>query len=348
MTDRAQHWAWCDATLPAVSRTFALCIRFLPDELRRTVTLSYLLCRVADTLEDTPGLTGRERADRLARLSAALDDATIDLCGLGANLTEPDDPDARLVAEAPLLVSLLHGLPDDQRGAVNPWVREMCAGMAEYATRSSAGIAGLRMLDTEADLLRYCHFVAGTVGRLLTALFAVQRPELGAERVAKLEALAEDFGIGLQLVNILADVARDHDRGVCYVPEALCLQEGLSAGELLAPERWPEARAVLEILIDTARTRLGAAREYCQLLPRMEYQIRLFCVTPYFLALRTLRALAEDPRYPVAGQRIKVGRRRVHRTIVAAQLCAASNRVLRAYSRRLDEAVWSSQAVRSA
>ena len=38
--------------LPAVSRTFALSIRVLPGELGRAVLAAYLLCRIADTLED--------------------------------------------------------------------------------------------------------------------------------------------------------------------------------------------------------------------------------------------------------------------------------------------------------
>lgn len=352
MSDSARRWAWCEATLPAVSRTFALCIRFLPDDLRRTVTLSYLLCRVADTVEDAADLAPARKAELLDRFAAALTDPGTDLQPLTCALADRHDPDALLVAQVDDVVLLLHELPSEQREAVVPWVSEMCRGMADFAVRDPLidrpGLAGLRGLATEDDLDRYCYYVAGTVGRLLTALFAAQRPSLGAGRIARLEALAEDFGTGLQLVNILADVARDHDRGVSYVPEALCREEGVTAGELLAPERWPEARSVLERLIERARVRLEAAREYCQLLPRSEFQLRLFCLVPYFLALRTLRALTEDPRYPVLGQRVKVGRRRVHRTLVAAQFCAASNHLLRAYSRRLDGAVWASQPLRSA
>ena len=38
--------------LPAVSRTFALSIRVLPGTLGRAVLTAYLLCRIADTVED--------------------------------------------------------------------------------------------------------------------------------------------------------------------------------------------------------------------------------------------------------------------------------------------------------
>ncbi|MGH7690424.1 MAG: squalene/phytoene synthase family protein, partial [Gemmatimonadaceae bacterium] len=40
--------------LPSVSRTFALSIRVLPGQLGAAVNCAYLLCRIADTIEDDP------------------------------------------------------------------------------------------------------------------------------------------------------------------------------------------------------------------------------------------------------------------------------------------------------
>ena len=42
-----------DRILPGVSRTFALTIPQLPQALRTSVTNAYLLCRIADTIEET-------------------------------------------------------------------------------------------------------------------------------------------------------------------------------------------------------------------------------------------------------------------------------------------------------
>src|SRR6185437_825568 len=46
-----------DDILPRVSRTFALTIPQLPRPLRCVVTNFYLLCRIADTIEDESGLS---------------------------------------------------------------------------------------------------------------------------------------------------------------------------------------------------------------------------------------------------------------------------------------------------
>jgi len=338
-TSTMVNWEFCEAMLPRVSRTFALCIRFLPDDVRRPVLLSYLLCRVADTIEDAPDLDPPTKQQLLDRFALSLVEPGLDLSPLAVAMGGRGDPDAVLTARAQGVVALFHEYPSNVQAAVIPWVTEMCRGMAEFATREPRSLDGgeqLRGLETEKDLDRYCYYVAGTVGHLLTALFATLRPRITSEAAVRLDALAEDFGGGLQLVNILADVARDRQRGVSFVPESVCREAGIEALDLLSPEDHSRSRQALQQLSARARQRLRKAREYCLTMPRTEYQLRLFCLVPYYLALRTLRALEQEPRYPTAGLRVKVGRSAVYRTVAAARVCAASNHLLRAYAWRLE------------
>src|SRR6266852_6370907 len=64
--------AYQDYILPGVSRTFALTIPQLPLALRTSVTNAYLLCRIADTIEDEPALSPPETLAFLQRFSAVL------------------------------------------------------------------------------------------------------------------------------------------------------------------------------------------------------------------------------------------------------------------------------------
>jgi farnesyl-diphosphate farnesyltransferase len=341
-----RDWSWCEAVLPKVSRTFALCIRFLPENVRRPVLLSYLLCRAADTVEDAPELPASDKERLLKLLASSLDGHATDLAPLAEALAFRDDADALLTVNAGVLIDMLASQPPGVREAIVPWIREMCHGMSVFAAEDSRQPGDgtvLRGLKSEKDLDRYCYVVAGTVGHLLTAVFTVQRPRITPATANRLDALAEDFGAGLQLVNILADVARDRARGVCYVPETICRAEGLSAGDLFRMESKDQARRALGFLFRRARQRLRSAREYCLSIPRSEYHLRLFCLIPYYLALRTLRALEQDDHYPAPDQRIKIGRSAVYRTVAAARLCAASNRMLRAYAWRLEPANRTSQ-----
>ena len=61
-----------DQILPHVSRTFALTIPQLPPRLKVAVTNAYLLCRIADTIEDEPALSPPETLAFLQRFSALL------------------------------------------------------------------------------------------------------------------------------------------------------------------------------------------------------------------------------------------------------------------------------------
>ena len=63
--------------LPAVSRTFALSVQLLRGELGRSVLCAYLLCRIADTLEDDGAAAPEDKARLLEEFLTCLDDAAV-------------------------------------------------------------------------------------------------------------------------------------------------------------------------------------------------------------------------------------------------------------------------------
>src|SRR5690606_2736574 len=106
---------------------------------------------------------------------------------------------------------------------------------------------------TLADLERYCYFVAGTVGHLLTDLFATV---LGRPIEPALRAQAERFGAGLQMVNILKDVTEDRARGWSYIPRTTCVEHGVDVAALLDPTRRDRAHAAVAPVFVMAREHL--------------------------------------------------------------------------------------------
>ena len=52
---------YCTQVLSKVSRTFAPTIRMLPKRLYLPVTVAYLLCRIADTVEDETSLSKQDK-----------------------------------------------------------------------------------------------------------------------------------------------------------------------------------------------------------------------------------------------------------------------------------------------
>ncbi len=71
-------WGFCQQSLEEVSRTFSLPIAMLREPLERAVTCGYLLCRIADTIEDEPNLTLAERDGLYSSFLACLEqDASV-------------------------------------------------------------------------------------------------------------------------------------------------------------------------------------------------------------------------------------------------------------------------------
>ena len=66
------------------------------------------------------------------------------------------------------------------------------------------------------ELEDYCYYVAGIVGKMLTAVFS-QSKEINKVR-PQLERHNVEFGLALQFVNVIKDYTKDIERGWCYIP----------------------------------------------------------------------------------------------------------------------------------
>jgi farnesyl-diphosphate farnesyltransferase len=328
--------AFCRRLLPLVSRTFAACIRLLPRPLDHQVLVAYLLCRIADTVEDCAEMPPEAKERLLAAFGEALERPAQGAPALAAAFAAPRTPDELLAGRADAVLREFATLGDPAMAAVRPWVQEMCRGMAGFVRVMAEARPGrLAALDSLEELDLYCYYVAGTVGHLLTGLFRLHHPRLTARHHARLEALATAFGLGLQLTNIIKDVADDRSRGWSFVPRQLCRMAGIEAGDLLDPAHAEAARRVMLGLCSRARSHLNQALEYCCALPRSAYRIRLFCLTPLYFAVRTLALAERDPRLLDTSHKVKITRGEVHRTICMAYLVAPSNHLVRRYHRQL-------------
>ncbi len=295
-----QAQAFCREVLPSVSRTFALNIPVLPAPLDLAVTVAYLLCRIADTVEDEARGAAVERQALLAEL-ARLCTLPVDLAlaaerfsaGAVASLrAQAPAAEVTLLRGTPRVLQALASLPSPVQAPIARCVREMASGMGEVVARAQArGAPGLVNLE---ETLEYCYYVAGTVGEMLTRLFLWHSPELEA-RQRDVESRAVAFGRALQLTNILKDVREDLERGDCWLPLDVLARHGVTPQNLLAPERRAQAVAALDELVSVAHGEIRRAFEYTLALPREEQGLRLFCLWPLFMAVLTLRQLHGNP-----------------------------------------------------
>jgi farnesyl-diphosphate farnesyltransferase len=315
-----------DQILPHVSRTFALTIPQLPEGLRTAVTCAYLLCRIADTIEDEPALSPPETLDFLQRFSAVLKgegDPKLLAQDIGPRLSDRTLATERdLVGNMDRVIGVMQRLNEPQRAAIRRCVELMCYGMPRF--QFSASVKGLAR---STDLDDYCYYVAGVVGEMLTDLFCDYSPEIARNRPA-LSAIAASFAQGLQMTNILKDVWEDRSRGACWLPQEVFTRFGVDLADVAAEPFDPRFAAGFRELVGVAHAHLRNALDYTLLIPGKETGIRRFCLWAIGLAVLTLRKIEHNPRF-TAGAQVKVTRSTVALTRVLTNVAGHGDWMLR-------------------
>ena len=314
-----------DALLPGVSRTFALTIPQLPDGVRVAVTNAYLLCRLADTIEDDPSLDTQSKHRFHQQLAASLQQPELAnelATALDQALSEATPAEERELARTlPQVLQVTAQLPPRQRHAVARCVQVMCEDMPRFQEHASpTGLPDLKALG------QYCYTVAGVVGEMLTEVFCDYSRQI-ASRQKHLMRHAVSFGQGLQLTNILKDVWDDRAREVCWLPNKLFARHGVNLAELEPGSDNPGFASGIREMIGITHGSLRRALWYVQMIPKEEKGIRRFCLWAIGLALLTLRKVHRNPNYSHSSE-VKVSRRTVRLTIAITELVMRSGRVL--------------------
>ncbi|HEX6481500.1 MAG TPA: phytoene/squalene synthase family protein [Ktedonobacteraceae bacterium] len=237
--------------LKETSRTFFIPISRLPAGLQDAVMSGYLCMRAIDEVEDHPRLDNRTKAMLLRSISCTLQ-TTFDVgdftTALGSFQQELPEVTLRIGDWALLAPP-----------SIAPRVWEATATMAD---RMAQWADNAWTIQTEEDLDRYTFGVAGSVGLLLSDLWAWY----SGTQTNRMHAVG--FGRGLQAVNILRNHAEDVARGVDFFPPG-----------------WQT-----EDMHAYARRNLALADAYTNaLLPGPELD---FCSLPLALAYATLESLA--------------------------------------------------------
>jgi len=279
--------------LLGVSRTFALTIPMLPEPIDDYISNAYLLCRIADTVEDDPVAEKNAKIawlnsfSKLAKdrfsdddLCQSLKDQAVLLCTDGAKKAEFD-----LLTEMVETVKRCKSFDSRTVDIISRGVAIMAHGMAK-------SLAGIK-IENLNDVDLYCYYVAGVVGEFLAALFAAHNKEADAK---KLMDLSVSFGEGLQLTNILKDRFTDAKRGASFLPPVKSVAEDTT--------QFYEYAAL-------TKGHLEDALDFILTLPSKEKGIRQFCLLNICMAAATLKLMAKtqssgSPLLKISRNRVKM------------------------------------------
>ena len=158
-------------------KSFRFAGALLSDAALDDAAVVYAFCRAVDDAVD-------EAKD--------VDDARAEAAGFLAEIDAPRRPVVRAFLEVARRRSMDTG-----------FARELVRGVQSDAD-------GVVRVGDDADLLRYCYRVAGTVGGLMCAVLDVRDP--------RALPFAVDLGIAMQLTNICRDVLEDARMNRRYLP----------------------------------------------------------------------------------------------------------------------------------
>jgi farnesyl-diphosphate farnesyltransferase len=327
--------------LKQVSRSFYLTLNVLPAGVRDQMGLSYLFARAADTIADTDLIDRKQRLKYLNQFRAQFSTAGIDWKVLQEIQTaliphQKDSAEAILLQRLEDCLKLYAQFSAGDQERIQ-WLMEVLPdGMEMDLTRFPGESAGyLTALSTLDELDQYTYYVAGCVGEFWTRMVCAHRPAMAQWDVAKMSAIGVRFGKGLQLTNIVKDIARDLHHGRCYVPESLLQEANLEPADLLVEANLPKFRPILNRLIGLAMEHLDQGWFYTMAIPRSEIRQRLACIWPILLAGETLRRVATAPDLLNPSVNVKVPRSVVYRIMALTTLTRANGYVATAYWDRL-------------
>ncbi|HEY6997557.1 MAG TPA: phytoene/squalene synthase family protein [Candidatus Binatia bacterium] len=312
--------------LEQVSRTFALTIPQLPPTLRRVVANAYLLCRIVDTIEDEPLIESARKqvfCQQFVGVVNGVNNAGRFARELGSALSSRTPPaEHELIRNVPRAVDISRSFSAPERCALQQCVTIMASGMAQFQlSHDKHGLKNLHELD------RYCYYVAGVVGEMLTTLFCLYSPRI-AQQHDRLMRLAVSFGQGLQMTNILKDIWEDYANGACWLPREIFAADDFELREMARGENSVPFQRGIQRLVGVAHGHLKDALSYTLVIPRREIGIRNFCLWAIGLALLTLRKINRHLDYS-EGNQVKISRTSVKGTIVVSQLAVRHDHVLR-------------------
>lgn len=318
--------AFQEHILQGVSRTFALTIPTLPQPLCLVVGNAYLLCRIADTIEDAANLSARDKQlhsshfVQVVRGQQAAEDFARELFPRLAARTP--QAERELIANTAAVLRITHGFSSAQQRSLGRCVRIMVDGMSHY--QRHATLDGLR--DVE-DMGSYCYYVAGVVGETLTDLFCAHCPDMQRQRDT-LMSLAVSFGQALQMTNILKDIWEDHARGACWLPRDVFARHGQDIRGKSPGAGGAAYACAMKELIAIAHGHLCRALEYTLLIPQRQRGMRRFCLWALGMAALTLSRIQGNPCFR-SGQEVKISRRSVRMTVWLCDWFATRDRALR-------------------
>ena len=279
-SDLDQAYTHCQRIAKTEAKNFYYAFRTLPSAKRRAIYAVYAFCRYCDDIADED-LPPEEKRRLLAETRSRLHNP-------------------RLAADDPVFIAL--------EGAIRDFA--IPRSYLEDVIRGVEMDLEVSRFESFDDLREYCRLVASAVGLICIEIFGYEDPTA--------IDYAVDFGLAMQLTNIMRDVKEDAERDRIYIPLEDIKRFGYSERELMESRNNENFRSLMDFQATRARGYFDSGE---RLLPLLSRQSRACAGVLHQLYSRILDRI-ESTGYDVFEQRI--GLRVSEKMLLMARLWAGS------------------------
>lgn len=312
--------------LKNVARTLYLSVKIMPEPVKSSMGMGYLLCRVMDTVVDDPAI-GPEDKLEILRLMRGLDkrgnadQAVEKVRALSQHSRKPAEKE--LLLKFSKMLSIYEKFPEEDRELFSELLDGVAEGM-EMDVRAFPG-GEPAAFRTSAELERYCALIGGAPGIFWARLYreAIRRSSRISSNFPS-EKDAEMIGSALQLTNIVKDMAADLRIGRCYIPQEDLDKKNMKPADLLLPANMERLRDLTSGWMCWAVDRLDQSEAFVAAIPKTELALRAAVIWPVYWAMDTLEEAAHANLLDPAA-RPHISRNRVYSTIAATPPLLLSN-----------------------
>lgn len=335
--------AYLSIYMGKVSRSFTLVAPQVESPLDHYLAVAYLICRVVDNIEDctipyqikeshfsefTELLNHPEHAEEIL---AQWEQANWE--GLSS-----DEIEMMTIENGLMLWQIYSKIPSTYRSSINEWASTMASGMALVTNLEDESIfitrQKIRLPKTAVDYNRYCFYVAGTVGRMITEL-AIIYYDIDRDAGQDLLTYSEACGRALQKTNIIKDFAKDLSRGDSFLPDEWMQEVNYSPLALKDVPGWWKKKVLLDVLVE-----LDDSVNYVISLPKTAVGYRKAGLLMMLPAYQTLLLAAKQYKTLFTPDHaVKISRTIMGKCLIQAQMMATNDDSIRAYGQDLSQQI---------
>ena len=299
---------YCKGALQSVSRSFALTIPLVEENILAPIMVGYLEARILDTFEDDIGkreISLEERIQSMNILMEILESPDSKSARIKAKkLADSADelvlnPNYRDLVKNMERVLTVHSSFDEKtKECMVRWLKEMNFGMQKFLKQE---------VYSFEDLNEYCYYVAGTPSGFLTELIRTRSKDISKESATILSDNERDFGLFLQKVNIIRDFREDIlDNEKIFWPGFLFEKHNLEPEDLLKHENEKSCMEMLDAMIDNASLHIEPVKAYLNAIPEEYAGFRAGAAVNFAMGVATLESMRNNTEVFFGDKPVKI------------------------------------------